>query len=87
MPSRAELTPEQRVLRARIGAYAMHAKHDAHETTSAGRRAFLGRFEQEVDPERVLSDEDRAGRAAAARRAYFTKLALASSRARQSRTP
>ena len=80
-----ELTPEQRVLRARMGAYAMHAKHDPRETTRAGRKAFLARFERLVDPEGVLPAEERARRVEAARHAYFTKLALASSRARRAR--
>ncbi len=76
------LTPEQRAMRARIGAYALHAKHDPRETTALGRAAFLARFERAVDPEGVLTEQERACRAEAARRAYFTKLALASSRAR-----
>jgi hypothetical protein len=82
MRSSGELTPEQRVLRARVGAYAMHAKHDARETTARGRAAFLARFDRVVDPDGLLSQEERSRRADAARRAYFTKLALASSRAR-----
>jgi hypothetical protein len=36
MTSGAELTGGQRVLRARTGAYAMHAKYDTYETTSVG---------------------------------------------------
>lgn len=79
------LTPEQRILRARVGAYALHATHDVQTTTKAGRDAFLARFEREVDPDGVLSDEERARRALAARRAYFAKLALMSSRARRAR--
>jgi hypothetical protein len=80
-----ELTPEQRALGARMGAYAMHAKHDPRRTTQAGRDSFLARFERGVDPDGVLPAEERARRAEAARRAYFNKLALASSRARRAR--
>lgn len=80
-----ELNSEQRVMRARLGAYAMHAKRDPRETTRAGRSAFLARFEREVDPDGVLSEEERSRRAMAARRAYFVRLALASSRARRAR--
>jgi hypothetical protein len=83
--SAGELTPEQRALRARLGAYAMHARHDAKETTAAGRSAFMARFEREVDPDGTLPEDERTRRAIAARRAYFTKLALASSRARRAR--
>jgi hypothetical protein len=41
-----------------------------------------GQFECQVDPEGVLSPEERAWRGPAAMRAYFTALALGSSRAR-----
>lgn len=77
------LTPEQRSLRARIAAHAMHAQNDSRATSQPGRQAFLDRFEREVDPEGVLSDEERARRAAHARKAYFTKLAYLSAQARR----
>lgn len=51
----------------------------------AARRAFNERFERLVDPENSLEPAERARRAASARKAYFTRLALASSRARQAR--
>ena len=79
------LTPEQRVLRARIAAYALHARRDPRETTAPARAAFLDRFEREVDPDRRLPAADRVRRATAARRAYFTALALRSSKARARR--
>lgn len=72
-----------RVLRGRIGAYAMHARHDARVTTVNGRAAFMARFENEVDPDRVLPAEERARRAAMARKAYFARLAYASAKARR----
>ena len=78
-----ELTPEQRVLRARMAAYRLHATHDPRETTRKAREAFAGRFEREVDPDGVLPPAERARRAEATRRAYFTGLALRSSRARR----
>lgn len=74
------LTPEQRSLRARAGAYALHAQGGT--STLAGTAAFLARFEAEVDPDGILAPEERARRAGFARKAYFAKLALASSRAR-----
>jgi hypothetical protein len=73
------LTPSQRTLRARMGAFAMHARHDPRKTTNAGRRAFLARFEIEVDPRRELSAKERARRSEAARKLYFTRLAFESS--------
>ena len=35
------LTPEQRRLRAQIGAHSLHAKHDSRELTLPARRAFM----------------------------------------------
>lgn len=81
----AGLTPAQRSLRSRMAAYALHATHDPRETTKAGRAAFLARFERQVDPDGVLPDHERRRRADAAKKAYFTALALKSSRARHRR--
>jgi hypothetical protein len=77
------LTPEQRSLRARIAAHAMHARNDSRQTSDAGRKAFLVGFERQVDPEGVLPIAERQRRAEHARKAYFTRLALKSSRARR----
>jgi hypothetical protein len=79
------LTPAERALRARLAAHAMHARHDARQTTANGRTAFLARFEAEVDPDGTLAPEERRRRAEHARRAYFTRLALASAKARRAR--
>ena len=79
------LTPAERTLRARLAAHAMHARHDARQTTLAARVAFLGRFETEVDPDSTLPLAERRRRAEHARRAYFTRLALASAKARRVR--
>jgi hypothetical protein len=80
-----KLTPEQRVLRARLAAYRLHATHDPRATTRNAREAFARRFEREVDPDGVLAPAERARRVEAARRAYFTALALRSSQARRRR--
>lgn len=41
MPLRREsLTHSERAQRGRIGAYVMHARHDARSTTAAARQAF-----------------------------------------------
>lgn len=81
------LTPEQRSLRARIGAYSLHAQRDPSETTAAARKSFLTRFELEVDPDGALPDAERRRRAKYARKAYFAKLALKSAKARAARRP
>ena len=80
---RESLTPSERVMRARMAAYTLHARHDPRETTKAARRAFNQRFLDEVDPERCLSERERLRRADAARRAYFTRLAYLSARKRR----
>lgn len=61
----------------------MHARHDAKLTTAAARRAFMDRFEREVDPDATLPLDERVRRANHARRAYFLRLSLISARARR----
>lgn len=68
MPAKS---PEERSLVSRIGAYEKWANTaDRSAATKAARRAFDKRFEQYPDPE-------------AARKAYFTRLALKSAKARR----
>ena len=83
--SRDRLSPAERSLRGRMGAYAVHARYDPHQTTAPAREAFLHRFLDEVDPGRVLPERERLRRAAAARKAYFTRLAYLASRKRRQR--
>lgn len=81
--SASALTPAERSLRARIAAHSLHATVDAQEHTAPARKAFLDRFEREVDPDGILPEAERRRRAGHARKAHFTRLALASSRARK----
>src|SRR4051812_11622593 len=55
--------------------------------TSNARTAFLERFEDQVDPDRVLSPEERTKRATNARKAHFTDLARKSAAARRGDGP
>lgn len=80
MASSDSLTASQRALRARVAAFSLHAQGGT--STKAGTAAFLARFEREVDPDNTLSPDERARRAALARRAYMSRLALKASRAR-----
>lgn len=80
------MNPSERILRARLGAYTLHSRYDTRETTAAARAAFMDRFEREVDPDGRLSVEERQRRAAAARKAYFTRLALRSAQVRRARS-
>jgi len=84
LPS-SRLTPEQRSLRARIAAFTLHSRVDGRSHTAPAREAFLARFEDEVDPDRSLTEAERLRRAEAARKAHFTRLAYRSSIARRAR--
>ena len=77
--------PSDAALRGRIGAFVTHSRHDPHETTAKARETFLGRFVDEVDPNRTLPEPERLRRADAARHAYFAALAYKSARARSKR--
>jgi len=79
------LSPTERRIRARLGAFALHAQHDPRETTAAGRTAFLARFLDEVDPDRTLPEAERLRRAECARKAHMARLALASARVRSAK--
>jgi hypothetical protein len=81
----SSLTPEQRTQRARLAAYALWSKADPVAHTQPARRAFMERFERQVDPEGVLEPAERARRAEYARKQYFASLALKSSRVRSAR--
>jgi hypothetical protein len=81
----ARLTPDQRSQRARIAGLTSAARQDVREMTAPARGSFLARFEREVDPDGVLPEDERKRRATALRRAYFARLALASSKARRRR--
>jgi len=80
------MSPEDRVLHARLAAHTLHSRYDSRELTAPARKAFLDRFEVEVDPDGVLPEEERKRRAAHLRTAYFTRLALKSARARRKGT-
>jgi hypothetical protein len=77
------LSPAQRSQRARIAAHASWANTtDPARRTAPARRSFLARFEAEVDPEGKLPVADRQRRAESAMKAYMSRLALKSSKAR-----
>lgn len=58
---------------------------DRKAALEPARSAFLKRFEDEVDPERTLSPEERARRTASAQSAYYLKLAAAGVAARKAK--
>lgn len=76
-------TDPRRSRAGRLGALVQHSRHDPLMTTAAARAAAEARFEREVDPEGVLPADERARRAQFAKRAYFTRLAMASAASRR----
>ena len=81
------LSPEQRTQRARIAAHTRWSKAlDPTEATRPAREGFDKRFYDKVDPKRILDPETRERLAMSARKAYFTRLAYKSARARSQRT-
>ncbi len=78
-------TRAQRRTRARLAAHVLHSKHDSKELTKPARRAFLARFEREVDPEGTLPEGERRRRAEHALKAHMIALAVKSARARRQR--
>lgn len=75
------LTPAERSLRARLAAHTAHAKGKTN--TEAARAAFRLKFEKEVDPDGILSPDERARRAEHAYKAHMAALALKSAKARR----
>lgn len=75
------LSPSERTLRARLAAHTLHAQGGTN--TGPAREALLAKFENEVDPDRVLDPVTRATRAEHARKAHYTRLAMKSVAARR----
>ena len=76
--------PTTRRLAAQVAAHESWAKTQDFPTRTAYARAALqARFEDEVDPHRVLDPEDRARRVKHAKSAYYARLALKRHRAVQ----
>lgn len=82
----SSLTPELRRLRGQIAANTSWANTPNRPArTQKARAKFDERFEDEVDPDRVLPPAERAKRAENARKAYFARLAFKSAKARAAR--
>ena len=77
------MTPAERTLRARIGAYSLHAQGGTN--TGPARAKFLQKFLLEVDPNGMLPEGERQKRAEAAKRGYFARLALKSAQKRRTK--
>ena len=84
MESRTSKTEAR--LHGQIGAYESWARTpDRRARTAPARAGFEAKFVRMVDPDGVLDDAELALRVAAARRAYFSRLALTAAKARRRR--
>lgn len=83
------LTPEERRMRGRIGAWRMHALHDTNAVSAPGRAAAKAKLDErllaEIDPDGILTAAERARRLTFARKAHFQQLAFRSARKRRRR--
>jgi hypothetical protein len=83
---RSSLTPGERRLRAQVAVHtSWQNTPDPSARTAPARAAFDQRFEDQVDPDRVLPEAERLRRAASAKKAFFSRLALKSAQARRRR--
>lgn len=83
------MTPSERVLRARMGGHAVHARHNTADIVKRANCGFKRRFEAQVRAEakargESLSEDETAKRAKHAMKLYMTRLALKSAKARRS---
>ena len=65
MPSHTDppaLTSEQRSALARVAAHVLHSQVDGTAHTAPARKAFLSRFERDVDPKGELDQLNAPGR-------------------------
>ena len=80
------LSSEERTIRARIGAHALHGSRDSRELTANARAGFLKKFLDEVDQASPgLPEAERFRRAEHLLRSHMHRLALRSAKARASR--
>lgn len=86
LTAKTGLTAPQRRMRSQVASQTRWAgEADRAKATRPALAGFMNKFERQVDPDGVLGAEERAVRAAAARKAHMTRLALASSKKRAAR--
>jgi hypothetical protein len=79
----ASKNPAERRQIGTIGAHKLHSMYDSRTLTAPARAKFMQKFQDEVDPDRVLPEPERLRRAEHARKAYFARLAFKSAKARR----
>ena len=77
------LSSEERSARARVAAFAMHAKNDPHEITAAATAAVWDSYRRKVDPDNLLDVEERDRRARCLMRADLERRRLEGMKARR----
>jgi hypothetical protein len=78
------LTPEQRRLRAELGAHALWGRQtDRAAQTAKARAAFLAKLEAEVDPDGTLPPKLRASMVEHRRQEHMKRMALAAAEKRR----
>lgn len=80
----AKYDPEDMAARGRIGGLTTQAKY-GKQASAPATRGFLDKFLHEVDPEGVLSEEERRFRAEMALKAHMARLAYQSAAVRRSK--
>lgn len=80
------LSPSQRTQRARLAAHTKWARtKDRTAATQPARDGQWQRYLDQVDPDRILSVEEREKRAENARQAHMTRMSFEASKARSMR--
>lgn len=84
MTRRMSETPGERAMHSRAASHARWAHEDDRAAATAPARAGMqARFENQVDPNRVLDPVERAKRAESARKAFYADLTRRSIAARR----
>lgn len=81
----AAADPKRRTTNASIAALTRWSKQDGRQGTAAARAGWRARFENEVDPHRLLSPEERYQRTERAIKAHMKRLGQRSGDARRER--
>lgn len=86
MAAAKNLTASERRQRSALASHESWARTpDRTARSQPGRDALMRKFEDEVDPERTLTPAERAKRVESARKAFYTRLAFESAKARRRR--
>ena len=80
--SKRQFDSQVRARRRRVCAHTTHSRHDSRRLTERAREQFHAKFIDEVDPNRLLPEDERLRRADHAMKAHLARIALKSARSR-----